>query len=466
MTFQHQSIVFENDIYRFKNIPRNSCIKILYMKFYETHFEDYCKSWDKLHENEPEAEKILEFPAKTPQDIIVYGSSGVGKYTHVLSMLRPYSPSGLKHDKKIKATTDKQSYTYRISDIHYEVDMSLLGCNSKIIWHEIYSQIVDIVTIKPEKMGFIVCKNFHAIHNELLEIFYSYMQQHCYGYEGKSREVQIYFVLITEHVSFLPNPLLEHCHIVRIPRPSRQVISSFAHIHKSKDGVDPILNTIETEHIINIKEVYSFSLISSLDKLPTDHFNMVCDTLIQEMILIMRPSSEKKEPVNECGNAYSEGRHRSPEEYDETASPALSNKILVSSPPTDQIVEGLRPSDQMVDDRRSSDKIVEGLRPSDRRSVKGAPEGGIPNEEVVGNNMVRFRDCLYDILIYNLDGLECIWYILQYFVHHEIMDDSPRMSHLLYKLSVIFKQFGNNYRSIFHLENAIFSMMSSKKQKI
>ena len=266
------------------------------MKFYETHFEDYCKSWDKLHENEPEAEKMLEFPAKTPQDIIVYGSSGVGKYTHVLSMLRPYSPSGLKHDKKIKASTDKQSYTYRISDIHYEVDMSLLGCNSKIIWHEIYSQIVDIVTIKPEKMGFIVCKNFHAIHNELLEIFYSYMQQHCYGYEGKSREVQIYFILITEHVSFLPNPLLEHCHIVRIPRPTRQVISSFAHIHKSKDGVDPILNTIETEHIINIKEVYSFSLIPSLDKLPTDHFNMVCDTLIQEMILIMRPT-EKKELV-------------------------------------------------------------------------------------------------------------------------------------------------------------------------
>ena len=84
------------------------------------------------------------------------------------------------------------------------------------------------------------------------------------------------------------------------------------------------------------------------------------------------------------------------------------------------------------------------------------------DEEVLGNRMVRFRDCLYDILIYNLDGLECIWYIFQYFVRNEIMDDAPRMSHLLYKLSVIFKQFGNNYRSIFHLENAIFSMMSSQ----
>ena len=369
------------------------------MKFYETHFEDYCKSWDKLHENDMErATKTIEFPNKTPQDLIVYGSSGVGKYTHVLSMLRPYSPSGLKHDKKIKASTDKQSYTYRISDIHYEVDMSLLGCNSKIIWHEIYSQIVDIVTIKPEKMGFIVCKNFHAIHIELLEIFYSYMQQHCYGYEGKSREVQIFFILITEHVSFLPNTLLNHCQIVRIPRPPRQVISSFAQINKSKENIDAIFDTIDTEHIINMKEIYSFSLITSPDKIPNDHFNMVCDTLIQEMILIMRPS-EKLETNNVDID------------HDQT-SPGAKHPLKL---------------------------VVEGVPPSD--------------------HMVRFRDCLYDILIYNLDGLECIWYVFQYFVCHEIAQDHPRIVRLLYKLSTIFKQFGNNYRSIFHLENAIFSMM-------
>ena len=406
------SIVFENDIYGFKNIPRNSCIRILYMKFYETHFEDYCKSWDKLHENDMEhATKTIEFPNKTPQDLIVYGSSGVGKYTHVLSMLRPYSPSQLKHDKKIKASTDKQSYTYRISDIHYEVDMSLLGCNSKIIWHEIYSQIVDIVTIKPDKMGFIVCKNFHAIHIELLEIFYSYMQQHCYGYEGKSREVQIYFILITEHVSFLPNTLLNHCHIVRVPRPSRQVISSFAQINKSKEGVDAILDTIDTENIINIKEIYSFSLITSPEKIPNDHFNMVCDTLIQEMLLIMRPNSS--------------GDHRSPSEL-------VVGKLKASLPNS---VTNLPENDEAGLELRTSETDID------------------------IEHMVRFRDCLYDILIYNLDGLECIWYVFQYFIRNEIVQDHPRIVNLLYKLSTIFKQFGNNYRSIFHLENAIFSMM-------
>ena len=240
----------------------------------------------------------------------------------------------------------------------------------------------------------------------MLEIFYSYMQQHCYGYEGKNREVQIYFILITEHVSFLPNTLLNHCHIVRVPRPSRQVISSFAQINKSKEGVDTILDTIDTENIINIKEIYSFSLITSPEKIPNDHFNMVCDTLIQEMLLIMRPNSS--------GDLWS------PEEL-----------------------------------------VVGRLKASLPKSVPENEEAvlGLSSADIDTDHMVRFRDCLYDILIYNLDGLECIWYVFQYFIRNEIVQDHPRIVHLLYKLSTIFKQFGNNYRSIFHLENAIFSMM-------
>ena len=131
------------------------------MKFYETHFEDYCKSNEKFQEdyakrNFSGGDTVVPTenatPLPKPKNMIVHGSSGVGKYTHVLSLLQPYSSCQLKYDKKIKASTDKQSYTYRISDIHYEIDMSLLGCNSKIIWHEIYSQIIDIITIKPEKI--------------------------------------------------------------------------------------------------------------------------------------------------------------------------------------------------------------------------------------------------------------------------------------------------------------------------
>ena len=149
------------------------------MKYYETHFEDYCQSVEKENIHEELIPQISRFPKNIRElsNIIVYGPTGVGKYSQTLSILQKYSPSQLKYDKKITVVNDKQTYTYRISDIHYEIDMSLLGCNSKIMWHECFQQIVDIVSVKPDKHGIIVCKNFHVIHNELLDIFCSYLHQ-------------------------------------------------------------------------------------------------------------------------------------------------------------------------------------------------------------------------------------------------------------------------------------------------
>lgn len=85
----------------------------------------------------------------------------------------------------------------RISDIHYEVDMAILGCNSKTLWHEIFFKIVDIVSAKQEKVGIILCRNFHHIYNELLEVFYSFLNNPLQQFN-----VNIYFILLTEHVGF------------------------------------------------------------------------------------------------------------------------------------------------------------------------------------------------------------------------------------------------------------------------
>ena len=171
------------------------------MKFYETHFEEYIieNQKENLH---PKLEKLL---TKFPKDknklhnIIFYGPSGVGKYTQMLKSIKKYSPSDLKYEKKISVTYNKQQYYFKISDIHYEIDMSLLGCNSKLLWHEIYQQIIDIISAKVDKSGIIVCKYFHEIHSELLENFYSYMQL------NSAIPVDLKFILITEEICFIPD---------------------------------------------------------------------------------------------------------------------------------------------------------------------------------------------------------------------------------------------------------------------
>jgi Cdc6-like AAA superfamily ATPase len=141
------------------------------MKFQETHFEEYINAVNKVNLH-PKLEKYYnQFPKSIDKlrNLIFYGPSGVGKYSQMLYSIKKYSHSDLKYEKKLSLLFNKDMYFFKISDIHYEIDMSLLGCNAKLLWHDIYQQIVDIVSAKAEKSGIIVCKEFHNIHSELLE---------------------------------------------------------------------------------------------------------------------------------------------------------------------------------------------------------------------------------------------------------------------------------------------------------
>jgi len=373
------------------------------MKYYETHFEEYVHSVNtyNLHEELIGVYECLPNDISKLGNMIVYGSSGIGKYSQVLKFLQKYSPSMLKYEKKIKVQNEKHSYTYKISDIHYEIDMSLLGCNSKNFWHEIFMQITDIISMKNEKKGIIVCKNFHTIHTELLEIFYSYMQQ----YNHPSTHIQIRFLLVTEHVSFLPNNILDNCKIISIRRPSKEKylriaqhtltmdakdgkprcfmesvmpplpppllsVASFSHPHQrlitdtnGGENVEKMLKDIDIENIMNTKELRSLALITNKDEIPKDVFNIICNNIIHEM-----------------------------ENYNEI-------------------------------------------------------------------EFTQFRDTIYDILTYNLDIYDCIWYILVYFIRKKAMGEKE-LSDICERTFLFFKYYNNNYRPIYHLESMFFYMIN------
>jgi hypothetical protein len=217
------------------------------MKFYETHFEEYIQENNRVNLH-PKLDKIYEKFPKTLEEfknVIFYGPSGSGKYTQMLKSIKGYSPSELKYEKKISLTYNKQQYFFKISDIHYEIDMSLLGCNSKLLWHEIYQQIIDIISAKTDKSGIIVCKYFHEIHSELLENFYSYIQLNI------SIPVQLKFILITEEISFIPDNILNCCEIITISRPSK---TSYIKCIKSKLPLK-----LEIENITNIKNLHLYN---------------------------------------------------------------------------------------------------------------------------------------------------------------------------------------------------------------
>ena len=236
------------------------------MKFHETHFEEYIKK-ENLH---PKLEKIYNhnFPKTINKlgNLIFYGPSGVGKYTQMLNSIKQYSPSELKYEKKISLTFNKQQYFFKISDIHYEIDMSLLGCNSKLLWHDIYQQLIDIVSAKSEKSGIIVCKYFNEIHSELLENFYSYMQK------NNALSINLKFIIITEHISFIPDNILNCCEIINVSRPSKATYTKYL---KTK-----LPTNLEVKSITNIKNLHLFNEDIML------HYKIICNKIINSIINI------------------------------------------------------------------------------------------------------------------------------------------------------------------------------------
>ena len=200
----------------------------------------------------PNLTKLYDnFPTKIHdlKNIIIYGTLGIGKYTQALHIIQRYSPSGLKYEKKLCVTFNKDLYYLKISDVHYEIDMLLLGHNPKNLWHELIQKINDAITCTHTKKGIILCKNFHEIHGDLLNSFYSYMQSLSFDY--------ITFILLTEHVSFLPQNIINCSEIIHVPVPP-----------KTRQSICEQSN----------KPLY----ISSCHNLYNSH-HMICDKIIEEL---------------------------------------------------------------------------------------------------------------------------------------------------------------------------------------
>lgn len=354
------------------------------MKYYESSFDEYIQSVERYNMHPELFSTISKFPSNIYQmeNTILYGPSGVGKYSQLLTILKRYSQSKLKYDKKITVTTDKQEYIYRISDIHYEIDMALLGCNSKTLWHEVFFQIIDIVSVKPDKIGIIVCKNFHQIHTELLDIFYSYMQQ----YNHSQTSIVIKFMILTEQISFIPTPIINNCHLINIRRPDKEIYKMITNVNavhvdttnfiqritksnineETRNIINENLKNIDTENILNMKEIKQFDLYnrySNNEDIPEDIFNIVCNQLITEICTI--------------------------------------------------------------------DK----------------------------SKFIELRESLYNILTYNLDVTECIWYIITHFINTGNLTGDD-ISNVIERMYLFLKYYNNNYRPIYHLESIVFYIIT------
>jgi len=382
------------------------------MKYYETTFEEYLNASNEINLH-PEIDSfVFSKENKFFYNSIFFGPSGVGKYTQVLKMIAPFSPTHLKYEKKMKFQNEKIEIKYCISDVHYEIDLALLGCNSKTIWNELFMQIVDVISVKPEKRGFIVCKNFHSIHNELLEVFYTYMQQ----YNDVHSIIQIRFVLITEYVSFIPNNIINICNLITVKTPSSHLINKIL----SRKRIDGDI----IDHFIPLKNEKKEELRNL----------KVCSLLEKEQTIEMIIQNKKHSPC-----IYSS-------ELTNNEAMKKLNTIARHEP----TIKG------------RYFEFHENIKHDEETSIFEVVCNAIIHEMIHYEKIkiAHFRDVIYDILIYNLDIYECIWYIFYYFLFSDTITLSEtQINKILDKSFTFFKYYNNNYRPIYHIENILFYMI-------
>ena len=401
------------------------------MKFLETHFDDYIASnhSESLH---PKIEKIFKnsLPDKVEnlKNIILYGPKGVGKYTQALQCIKKYSNSELKYEKRLTINSNKENFIIKISDIHFEVDMSLLGCNSKVLWNDIYNQITDVVSMRTDTTGIILCKYFHKIHSELLDIFYSYMQRQSFN------KIKLFFIIITEHISFIPDNILNNSQIISIPRPSLGYYNKCVNsIHPNKNAhMYASANAIESSAIEPIHSHYNDN-DSDSDSDSDDIHHQYNESI----------SYSKKSKYNSTATTT-------------PAAASTSNAASVSVSVSVSVSENYKNLTSLSNIKNVIVNTNELTNPHE--CICNNIIESIKNPDTI--NFLKFRDILYEILIYDLDINECIWYILSCLIQTEVLN-KDNITDVLLKTFIFFQYYNNNYRPIYHLENYMYNLITT-----
>ena len=291
-------------------------------------------------------------------NLIIYGPPASGKYSECLKIIEKFSLSQLKYEKKLIVNFNKNVHIIKISDIHYEINLENLTCNSKLLFNEIYSNILDCIESSINKQGIILYKNFHYIDNELLDIFYSYIQKII------NNNKIIKHIILTEHICLVPKNVLNVCHILNIQKLS-------------------ISNYIKLANNNNKKIIRNFN------------------------------NNEKFNFLNNINNIN-----------------IIKHKTI-----NDDV-------ENIIDLKYKYCSVIIDI---------------ILNNKI---NFINIRNSLYDLLIYNLNIHECIFYILENIINKHKNLNNDFLNKIFIKTCSFFKYYNNNYRPIYHLESYILYIIN------
>jgi len=245
------------------------------MKYHETHFQDYLKQKSKYNIHDMNNSNLCSGTHPETSNFInhtiIYGPCGSGKYSESLQIIQKYSKTQLKIEKKMEYQTEKGFFFFKMSDIHFEIDIDLLGCNAKQNLTDIFIQITEIVILRPNRKGIILCKNFNKIHIEVINLFYNFLY---YEKTCNIQDIELKFVILTNTVSFIPYNILNICDMISLNKPNSQDYSKLLEVNA---GIVEY-SDISEYNFTNLKELYYYKNMPNNNR---DNFDTIKCNIIE-----------------------------------------------------------------------------------------------------------------------------------------------------------------------------------------
>lgn len=237
-------------------------------------------------------------------------------------------------------------------------------------------------------------------------------------------KIKLFFIIITEHISFIPDNILNNSQIISIPRPS------LGYYNKCVNSMRPNKNV----------HMYASPAASSAIKpIYIEHGESDCNS-------------------NSDGNSDG-GEGDGEVQYYKSPSCIKNSKhtsiASTSNPEFISVFDNYKNLTSMSNIKNVIVNTNELTNPHE--CICNNIIESIQNPETI--NYLRFRDILYEILIYDLDINECIWYILSCLIKMEVLN-KDNIADVLLKTFIFLQYYNNNYRPIYHLENYMYNLIT------
>jgi len=220
-------------------------------------------------------EKILD-KLKQPCSLIIHGEKGIGKSYFIQQLLN------IEYKKPVRIYTTKYSIECIISDNSIEVDMTFIQINPRQLWNEIISYITENRKSKP---FYIICKYFHKIHTELLDLFYDIFPK------------QYNWIIHTEHYDFIPYWIQDKSLCISLKRPSKNFYLQY-YLNYNNYKTKPNIKFSTTKPIYNIKYLDSLNNNIETNKQTSQHYQE--ENMVYLMFGMKPPKQKHKKIKQEC----------------------------------------------------------------------------------------------------------------------------------------------------------------------